>query len=113
MGTVFMMDHFVGAPVLQLFQWEAIVLKDLAIDGFELTIRGQDPNETRDPVNCRAQTSLAFTQRLLRTFALGQIEDERKALITSFFERCDANKHRHATAVFSKILLLEGLDDPC
>src|SRR5215470_19119650 len=113
MGTIFMMEHFVGAPVLQLFQWEAMVLDDLAIGGFDLAIRGQDPNAPGYPVNDRTQTSLAFTQRLLRTFALGQIENERDALVTSFLERCDTNKHRNATAVFSKILLLEWLDGPC
>src|SRR6516165_12264219 len=112
MGTVFMMDHFVGAPVLQLFQWEAIVLKDLAIDGFELTIRGQDPNETRDIVNCRAQTSLAFTQCFFHPLALGQIEDERNDLVAAFFEQGEADKHRNAAAIFSKILLLEGPNGP-
>src|SRR5215469_8905788 len=106
------MNRSVRFPVLCLFQRPTTILEDLAIDGFDLTIRGQDPNETRDPVNCRAQTSLAVTQRLLRTFALGQIEDECDALVTSLLERCDANKHRHTTTVFSKILLLEGLDDP-
>src|SRR6516162_5706061 len=110
MGTIFMMYHFVGAPVLQLVQGQAIILEELAIDGFDLAIRGEDPNETGYPVNCRAQASLAFTQRLLRTFALGQIEYERNDLVTSFLEQRCANKHRHATAVISKILLLEGLN---
>src|SRR5262249_34461305 len=80
---------------------------------FDLTIRCQDPNETRYTVNSRAQTSLAFTQRFLRPFAFGQIEDERKALITSFFNERGTNKHGDAAAVFSKIFLLEGRNDPC
>src|SRR6516162_1245151 len=113
MGKIVGVYRSVCSPIPQLLQRLSAILKDLAIDGFDVTVRRQDPNETRDPVNCRAQTSLAFTQRLLRTFALGQIEDEREALVTSFLERCDANKHGHTTAVFSKILLLEGLDDSC
>src|SRR5215471_4010993 len=113
MGKIVRVYRSVCTPIPQLLQRLSAILKDLAIDGFDLTVRRQGPNETGDSVNCRAQTSLAFTLRLLRTFALGQIEDERKALVTSLLERCDANKHRHTTAIFSKILLLEGLDDPC
>src|SRR5215472_14054362 len=107
------MNRSVCLPVLLLFQWQAIILEDLAIDGIDLTIRGQDPNETRYPVNCRAQTSLAFTQRLLRAFALGQIEHERNALVAALFEKRGANKHGNAAAVFPKILLFEGRNDPC
>ena len=42
----------------------------------------EDRNLTRYSVNYRAQTSLAFTQRLLCPFALGQIEDERDIAAT-------------------------------
>src|SRR5262252_1454940 len=99
-----MMYHFVGAPVLHLFEWQAIILDDLAIHGFDVTVRGQDPDETWYPVNCRTQTSLAFTQRLLRPLALGQIQDERNGLVAAFFEQRAANKHGNAAAIFAKIL---------
>src|SRR5262245_41420341 len=69
MGKVIRMNRSVCAPVLQLFQRPATIFEDLAIDSFDLTIRGQDPNQTRYPVNSRTQTSLAFTQRLLHAFA--------------------------------------------
>src|SRR6516165_3648518 len=112
MGKVIRMNGSRCGPVLQLFQRPARILEDLAIDGFDLTIRGQDPNQTGYPVDCRAQTSLAFTQRLLRPFALGQIEHECDALVAAFFEQRDANKYWNSAAVFAKIFLLEGLKTP-
>ena len=48
----------------------------------------------------------------LCALALCQIEYECKALVASFFEQSGAHKHRNATAVFPKILLLEGLNYP-
>src|SRR5215510_3464979 len=60
------MHYSVCAPVPQLFQRLAAILNDLAIDGFDPTVGGQDRNEAGYPVDCRAQTSLAFTQRFLR-----------------------------------------------
>src|SRR5262245_21541786 len=110
MGKVISVYRSVCAPVLQLFKWLAAILQDLAIDGFDLTIRGQRPNETRYPVNCRTQASLAFAQCLFRPLALGQIEDERKALVTSYLEQRGANKHGYAAAVFPKIFFLEELN---
>ena len=86
MGKIVGMYRSVCSPVPQLLQRLSAILEDLAIDGFDLTIRGQNRNETRYPVNGRAQTSLAFTQRLLCPLALGQIEHERKALVVSFFD---------------------------
>jgi hypothetical protein len=62
------------APVPQLFQGLTAILKDLTIYGFDVTVRGQDRNEAWYPVNRRAQTSLAFTQGLLGTFALRHID---------------------------------------
>ena len=112
MGKVIRMYRSVCAPVPQLFQRLAAIFKDLTIYGFEVTVRGQDRNEARYPVNRRAQTSLAFAERLLGTLAFGQIEHECEALVTSFLEHRGANKHRDAAAVFPKILLLEGLNDP-
>src|SRR5262245_28602647 len=112
MGKVIRMNRSVCGPVLQLFQRPARILEDLAIDGFDLTIRGQHPNQTGYPVDCRAQTSLAFTQCLLCPLAIGQIEHERNSLVAAFFEQRAADKHRNAAAVLAKILLLERLKAP-
>src|SRR5882672_973376 len=60
------MHRIVCSPVLYPFQRSAKILEELAIGGFEFTVRGQDRNETGYPVNCRTCTSFAFTQRLLR-----------------------------------------------
>ena len=46
------MYRIVCSPVLQLFPRPATILDDLAIDGFEFTVRGHDRNETGYPVNC-------------------------------------------------------------
>src|SRR5262245_47885273 len=112
MGKVIRMNGSDCCPVLQLFQRPARILEDLAIDGFDLTIRGQDPNQPGYPVDCRAQTSLAFTQRLLCPLALGQIEDERNRLLAAFFEQRAPNEYRNSAAVFANILLLERLKSP-
>src|SRR5262249_43825459 len=80
---------------------------DLAIDGFDSAIRSQDPKETGDSVNYRAQASFAFTQCLFRPFSLGQIDDECNGFTAAFFEQRDANKYRNSAAVFAKILLVE------
>src|SRR5215469_1147244 len=74
MGKVIRMYYSVCDPVLQLFQWLATILEDLAIDGLDLTVRRQDPDETRYPVNRRAQISLAFTQGFFGTLALRHID---------------------------------------
>src|SRR5262245_43169997 len=109
MGKVVRMNRAVSVPVLQLFQRPAAILEDLAIYGFDLAIRGQDGNGTRYPIDCRAQTSLAFTQRLLGAFPLAQIEDERDALVALFVECRRADQHGHTAAVLAQVLLLEGL----
>jgi hypothetical protein len=49
---------------------------------------------------------------LFRPFALGQIEDERDALVTAFFKQRAANKYGQATATFAEILLLDWLESP-
>src|SRR6516162_7748619 len=72
MGKIVRMYRSVCCPIPQLLQRLSAILEDLAIDGFELTIRGQDRNLTRYPVNCRARPSLAFTQGLL---AAGDLQD--------------------------------------
>src|ERR1700722_4605163 len=70
---VFRMYRIACSPILHLFKRSAKILDDLAIDGIELTIRSHDRNETGYPVNCRAQTLLAFTQRLLRAHDCCQV----------------------------------------
>src|SRR5258707_627216 len=55
-----------SSPDFYLFHLWAAILNNFEIDGIKLTVRGHDRNETGYPVDCRAQTSLAFTQRLLR-----------------------------------------------
>src|SRR5215472_16959583 len=112
MWTVIRMNRPACAPVLQSFQRPATILEDLAVHGFDVAVRGQDPNETRYPVNRRAQTLLAFTERLVRTFALGQIEHESDTLILSILEARRADQYGQAAAVFPKILLLELWDTP-
>src|SRR5215467_3101457 len=98
------MYRSICGPVPQLFERLATILDDLTIHGFKLPVGGKARNETRYAVNCRPQTSLALTQRLLRTFALGQIEDERDALVAlARFEKRGANKHGNAASVFPKI----------
>src|SRR6516165_1007528 len=99
----------VCSPIPQHLQRLSAILNELAIDRFELTIRGQDRNETGYSVNCRAQTSLGLTQRLFRPLALRQIEHEGDALVAAFFEHRDADEHGNAAAIFAKILLLERL----
>src|SRR6516162_2657670 len=111
MGKVIRMYCSVCTPVLQLFQWLATILEDLAIDGLDLTIRGQDRNETRYPVNCRTQTSLAFAHRLFGSLALGQIEHKCDAPVAPFFEHRGTKKHGNAAAVLPEIFFLEGLND--
>src|SRR5262245_31951571 len=49
---------------------------------------------------------------LLRAFALGQIENERNALVATFLEQRAADQHWHAPAIFPEILLLERLKNP-
>src|SRR5271154_6079712 len=72
---VFRMYRIACSPVLHLFKRSAKILDDLTIEGIKLTPRAEDRNETRYPVNRRAQTSLAFTQRLLRMRALDELTD--------------------------------------
>src|SRR5215831_13391676 len=100
MGTVIRMNRSACAPTLQPIQRSAAILEELAIHGFDVTVRGQDRNETRYPVNCPAQTSLAFTQRFFRPLALRQIEYECNVyFVTALFESRAANKHGNTTAV--------------
>src|SRR5262245_22067539 len=65
-GKIFRMYDINCSPILQLFRRPAKILDHLAIDGFELTIRGRDRNKTGYPIDCRTQTSFAFAQRFLR-----------------------------------------------
>src|SRR5215469_5551075 len=71
-GKIVGVYRSVCSPISQLLQGLSAILKDLAIDGFELTIRGQDRNLTRYPVDRGARPSLAFTQGLLAT---GDLQD--------------------------------------
>src|SRR6516165_2835956 len=66
------MNRSAFGPALQLFQRLAKIFEDLAIQGFDVTVRGQDRNETRYPVDRGARPSLAFTQGLL---AAGDLQD--------------------------------------
>src|SRR5208283_4653361 len=53
------------------------------------------------------QLLLHLTQRRLRPLALGQIEHERDALLSTFVEDRRADQQWHAAAVLAEILLLE------
>src|SRR6516165_11234040 len=103
------MYRSVCCPIPQLLQRLSAILEDLAIDGFELTIRGQDANETGYPVNCRARLSFAFTQCLFGPLTLGQIDHERNSLVATFFKQRATNKHGNAATIFAEILLFERL----
>ena len=70
----------------------------------DLLDRGRFRQDLRD--------GMLHAEAVLRALALGQIEHECKALVASFFEQSGTNKHGNATAVFPKILLLEGLNYP-
>src|SRR5262249_5188637 len=80
-GEIRGMYNVTISPILQLFEWAAKILNDLAVHGFERTARSEDPDETGYSVDCRARSSLALTQGLLCAFLLGQIENERNPLI--------------------------------
>src|SRR5208283_2784453 len=53
------------------------------------------------------QLLLHLTQRRLRPLALGQIEHEREALLSTFVEDRRTDQQWHAAAVLAEILLLE------
>src|ERR1700733_5999586 len=105
---VFRMYRIACAPVLHLFKRSAKILDDLAIEGIKLTIRSHDRNETRYPVNCRAQTSFAFMQRLLRAHDCRHVRSG-AAIATEFSvgvkhrPAAGPHVHRRAVAVQSEI----------
>ena len=59
-----------------------------------------------------AVAALALACFRFRPLALGQIEHERDALVSTSFEGRRPDQHRHAAAVFPQIFLLEWLRDP-
>src|SRR5882757_8105813 len=75
MRKVLRMHRIACSPVLHLFKRPAEIIDDLAIEGIKLTVRGHDRNETGYPVDCRAQTSLAVTQRGFGALALDELTD--------------------------------------
>ena len=56
--------------------------------------------------HCR--DAVRVRQLCLGALSLGQVDDEGDALVPEFAEGRRTHKHRHAAAVFPKILLLEG-----
>ena len=56
-----------------------------------------------------AVSPLALAQVFLRLLAFAQIENESDGLVPAAAEGCRTEKHGHADAIFSKVLLLESL----
>src|SRR5262249_28830001 len=54
---------------------------------------------------------LAPAEIFLSLLAFSQIQHEGNALVSPSLQQCDADQHRHATAVFADVLLLERCAD--
>src|ERR1700759_2209644 len=72
---VFGMYRIARSPVLHLLKRSAEIIDDLAIEGIKLAVGRHDRNETVYPVDRRAQTSLAVTQRLFGALTLDKLTD--------------------------------------
>jgi hypothetical protein len=59
------------------------------------------------------QIGLAAPQGFFGALLTGQIEHERDAVAAVLFEAGRTDQHRHAAAVFPRVLLLERLDGAC
>jgi hypothetical protein len=98
------------SPVLHLFKRSAKILDDLAIEGIKLAVRGHDRNETGYPIDCRACTSFAFTQRLLRAHDCCHVRTG-ASIATEFSvdvkHRLAAGPHVHRSAVAAQPTIYE------
>src|SRR6516162_11097967 len=101
------MEQIEPLPTQRLIKRNPRIVEPTFVDVLHEAVSPGAPSHCRNRIECCLEL-----ERLFRPLALGQIEHERDALLGAFGDERGANKHGNAAAIFPKILLLEGWNDP-